>query len=370
MICPKCKREIPEDALFCLYCGRKIHASIPKKTKRPNGTGTVIKVGTNNYKAIVVVGYKDQEKKLPVRRSKSGFKTKAEAINYLPSLYSATPLRASQSLISVFEEWFKTKDVGDERKKVYLIAKKRLEPFFYRDINSITINEMQAYLDSLGLAVSPQRTFRDTIRELWEYAIPRNYVTGLNIGKYLNVAKYTPPEKESFTDKELEVIRENLDKSFYVPYIYILCYTGFRIGEFASLTRASYDPVEKTLKGGSKTKAGKNRIVTISPKILPLVERCYNATEKVTDPLFPNMYGKPLNSQSFPISFETALKTIGIDPQGRTPHSCRHTFATLMKNVSAAEKDKLKLIGHASSEMLLYYQESRVEDLRKITDKI
>ena len=53
-----------------------------------------------------------------------------------------------------------------------------------------------------------------------------------------------------------------------------------------------------------------------------------------------------------------------------TPHSCRHTFATLLKRVEGADKDKLSLIGHASDEQLRYYQDVEFEDLRKITDKI
>ena len=51
-----------------------------------------------------------------------------------------------------------------------------------------------------------------------------------------------------------------------------------------------------------------------------------------------------------------------------TPHSCRHTFATLMKRVDGADKDKLELIGHTSNEMLRHYQDVSLKDLRKITD--
>lgn len=53
-----------------------------------------------------------------------------------------------------------------------------------------------------------------------------------------------------------------------------------------------------------------------------------------------------------------------------TPHSCRHTFATLLKRVPGADKDKLSLIGHASDEQLRYYQDVNLDDLRQITDKI
>ncbi|MFG6372651.1 MAG: tyrosine-type recombinase/integrase [Oscillospiraceae bacterium] len=53
-----------------------------------------------------------------------------------------------------------------------------------------------------------------------------------------------------------------------------------------------------------------------------------------------------------------------------TPHSCRHTFATMMKRVEGAEKDKLELIGHTDAEMLRHYQDVSYADLRKITDAI
>ena len=49
-------------------------------------------------------------------------------------------------------------------------------------------------------------------------------------------------------------------------------------------------------------------------------------------------------------------------------YSCLHTFATLMKRVTGADKDKQELIGHASPEMLRYYQDVRLADLRRITD--
>lgn len=41
-----------------------------------------------------------------------------------------------------------------------------------------------------------------------------------------------------------------------------------------------------------------------------------------------------------------------------------------MKRVEGADKDKQELIGHASAEMLRYYQDAPLDDLRKITDAI
>lgn len=60
----------------------------------------------------------------------------------------------------------------------------------------------------------------------------------------------------------------------------------------------------------------------------------------------------------------------GIKRRKYTPHSCRHTFSTLMKNVQAPDKDKLALIGHTSTEMLRHYQDVDLDGLRRITDAI
>jgi site-specific recombinase XerC len=53
-----------------------------------------------------------------------------------------------------------------------------------------------------------------------------------------------------------------------------------------------------------------------------------------------------------------------------TPHSCRHTFATLMKNVEAPATDKQKLIGHSKFEMTAHYTHTDLQSLKKITDNL
>ena len=64
-----------------------------------------------------------------------------------------------------------------------------------------------------------------------------------------------------------------------------------------------------------------------------------------------------------PVSYTHLMKR-----KAYTPHSCRHTFATLMKRVQGADKDKLELIGHTSTDMLRHYQDVDYQDLRRITD--
>ena len=42
MICRKCSRELPEDAIYCCYCGIKQEVSKKKTRTHANGIGTII----------------------------------------------------------------------------------------------------------------------------------------------------------------------------------------------------------------------------------------------------------------------------------------------------------------------------------------
>ena len=153
---------------------------------------------------------------------------------------------------------------------------------------------------------------------------------------------------------------------------------GFRPGEFLSLISDSFNPENGVLVGGSKTAAGMNRLVPVPRKILHLV----SARAAKGGHLYPAPDGTPWTLKSFSEKlFYPALDALGIDNpivivgggvqrHKYTPHTCRHTFATLLKKIPGAERDKLELIGHTSGDMLRYYQDVTVEDLRAIMEAI
>lgn len=126
-------------------------------------------------------------------------------------------------------------------------------------------------------------------------------------------------------------------------------------------------PDGEYLIGGSKTAAGKNRVVTLSPKIQPIIQK-YAAGKPDEGFLFPNESGGKFSDKLFRNRFYSVLETLSLPRL--SPHCCRHTFATLMKQVDAPAMDKQKLIGHASFEMTAHYTHTNHEDLRKITDRL
>ena len=90
MNCQKCRTPVPESAIYCPQCGKKLFTEQKKRrTKsRGNGTGTAFKRG-NTWTAQVVydrVYVADDKPLKKLTRSKGGFKTREAALQYCPIL--------------------------------------------------------------------------------------------------------------------------------------------------------------------------------------------------------------------------------------------------------------------------------------------
>lgn len=152
----------------------------------------------------------------------------------------------------------------------------------------------------------------------------------------------------------------------YADYVYILCYTGFRPNELLQMEESAYDPARQSLTGGFKTEAGTNRVVTLSPKIQPLVAAL---AEKASPYIFPRPDGKMMKDDCFrKFCFNPLMESLGI--KDRVPYSCRHTFSNLIKKIRGSNTDKAALMGHSDTSMTEYYQSADYESLKEITDQI
>ena len=383
MKCRKCHQEIPDNSKFCLYCG--VSQTVTQNTKsRGNGTGTVFKRG-KTWTACRIMGYitetvmvdGEERKKLhKVTKSKGGFKTKKEALEYLPNLTSQQK-KKSITWQKMYDLWFPTHRAGKSTMDCYSAAEKHFRPIWGMKFDQIDIDDLQECVDDCPKGKRTKENMKALAGLLYKYAIPRHMAT-LNIGQYLIVGAGTGEDRAALPETALDALRKAAGTVRGADYVLAQCYLGFRPSEFLALDARDYNRQERAFVGGAKTDAGKDRVVTVSPKIQPIVDRL--TRDKISGPVFCDSDGSELSIEKYRALFYSVLESCNIEnpvegPDGAkrhryTPHSCRHTFATLMKRVEGADKDKLELIGHTSNEMLRHYQDVSFEDLRKVTDAI
>ena len=378
MKCRKCKADLPDGSKFCNMCGSRVTASTHKPKARGNGTGSVYRRG-NVWTAVIVVAYKidDDGKIHRLTRSKSGFKTKKEALEYIPTL-KQEPTRKPKAATfkQIYDAWLPTHRAGKDTMNCYRAAYKYFADVHWLSIRDIDIDDLQDCIDDCPRGRRTKENMKALCGLMYKYAIPRHYVT-LNLAEYL-IVDGENGHKAALPDEALERLSDRVGDVFGADYILCQCYLGFRPAEFVALDAANYDRAERAFIGGAKTEAGTNRTVTVSPKIQRYIDRL--TTGKTSGTVFVDAEGRPMSTERYRDMFYSVLSACGIENptierDGKkfytyTPHSCRHTFATLMKRIEAPDKDKLELIGHTRTEMLRHYQDVNYDDLRKITDML
>ena len=376
--CIKCDKLIDDSYTFCPFCGRK-QAREAKAKHRGNGQGTVYKDG-NRYRVIVTLGYYlDDDGKMKRKTKSQRFDTKKEAIAAIPRLQNE-PVRKQKKDItfkSLYDKWLPTHQAGKSTLDCYKAAMKYFEPVWFYRMQDIDIDDLQECLDECGKGKRTQQNMKAVCGLIYKYGIPRQAIPdNLNLSQFLKVNGEDSTPRSSFTDDEIEKIRKSIGKVERAEWIYCMIYLGFRPAEFLALSVKDYNKKEKAFVGGAKTEAGTNRTVTLSPKITQYVESIIGT--RTGGAFIATPQGSFWDYSNFRQNvFYPVLEQCGIDNpklengvHKYSPHSCRHTFATLMKRVSGSDKDKLELIGHTSTEMLRYYQDVSFSDLRKITDNI
>lgn len=375
-----CGHPVPEGGKFCPFCGKALSRTRTTK-KRGNGTGSVYQLPSGKWRGAVEIGsYLTDDGKLHRKVNSRNFATKKEAVAWVSTPEARQERKKDLTLKKLHDLWAASYSTGGESARtVYKAAFDKFRPLWPLKMDQITIDDLQECIDICPRGKQTKENMKTVLGLIYKYGIPRHYVPeNLNLAQFLKVKAGKTDWKEGIPLEYLDAMRDFFGTVPYIEYVYCQCYLGFRPGEFLALDAINYDRKEKAITGGFKTEAGRNRVVTVSPKILPIVEDLVRG--KLAGPIFCDNRGKAISKTRYAEIFDAALSAVGlenpeIEQNGRkykkyTPHSCRHTFATLMKRVDAASGDKLALIGHADEKMLRHYEDTHLDDLRRITDAL
>lgn len=330
--------------------------------KNPNGYGSVVKLSGNRRKPFVVRktdGWDDNG--YPIYLVIGYFSSREEGMIALAE-YNKNPYDVNQQKITLkelFLKWSETilpklgKSLQNGLKSAYKHINK-LEDMKYKDIRSF---QMQDTIDSCGRSYSMQAQIKNLWGHLDRFAMELDVISKM-YSQLLHSAPVEESHKEPFTDQEIETLWNHAGEP-WVDSILIMLYSGWRITEFCTLKTENVDLKEGTMKGGIKTRNGKDRIVPIHSKIVSLMKARFNAEAEF---FLLDQDGNPLDDKKYRDIFTDTLGKYGIK---HTPHETRHTFRTRLDSAGANKKCIDLMMGHKSKDVgERVYTHKTIEELK------
>ena len=340
--------------------------------KLPNGYGTIAyKKGRRNpyeaYAPAVQVkggGYK--------KTFIGSFPKRSLALQALEDLHRSGcgVDRLHVTLEQIYTEWSEGayKNITKSTINGYKAAWKVFEPLYRTKVKDLRSGHFQRVIDTMagdGYSRSAMAKAKVLAGLLETYAV-QNDIIDKNYAEFIKLPKAEENEKEIFSDLQLRKIEQAAAEGVGVAdLILIMCYTGWRIGEFCDLTPFSYDPDKGTLTGGNKTEAGKNRVVYLSEKIKPYVDKYVSAGME-------RLFGH--NVKQLRAEFYETLELLDIYPKDAekfTPHVTRHTCNSLLNRAGVDVKTRMLMLGHSDEKTnIKVYTHADEEQLRAAVNSI
>lgn len=339
--------------------------------KNANGTGSIIKLSGNRrrpYAVKITTGYTiDGKQKRKIIGYFSGSK---EALNCLLEYNQNRNIYLSDvTFKQCFDKWSKEHFEKIDNKTKYVISSLysnhifKLNDLILKDIKLYHLQDFINDLKDKNLSSGTLKQTRSILNMVFEYALKNEFINK-NIVRFIELGKAEKVIKRKvFTDEEINILWEYTGEQT-IDIILILIYTGMRINELLHLKNENINIEERYLTAGSKTAAGKERLIPINYKILPLIIKKMSSNNEY---LFCTKSKKPFDYSNFHTSFKRELKKIGI--QEHTIHDCRHTFATLLSNANANSTAIKSIIGHSDYSITeKIYTHKDKEQLKKAVD--
>lgn len=361
-----------------------------KFKRRPNGSGTVVTLSGRRRKPFCAKVTLDERN--PVNGEKKRlvigtFETYQEALNAL-SLYSLTKNNtiSKKEAMEIDPEVYQkvqekmSKKVPTFLDIYYILDKdefsllsphtqnnmhgaiKHLKKLHYLKIDQITLKMIQDVFDEDGSNHGTQVHMKTICTKVFRYAVVNQYISrDDDYTSYIRVAKYEESDMHRpYTINEILALKKAGTPEAHIMLIFI--YTGLRINEMLNINRDNIhidekcddDGTERLISymiTGSKTKAGKNRIVPIHDDIKQyVIDELLKPEKRLVDVSYPNFTNRTV-----------LIKVNKLLDTHHTMHDTRKTFATLCQMNNLNVYIRKKVLGHRMNDITfdVYTNESK-----------
>lgn len=353
MKCIKCRKEIADGSLYCNFCGKKQTVTKSRCRKRAHGTGSISK--DTRYKNPYIAH-------APATKYGSGrvyigaFPTMREAQEAIDKyvkegrteLYNST-------LADVYERWSEMhfKRVSDSAISLYSSMWKKfikIQGIKMRDIRTAHFQEIV----NQGTSRATCDALKTTALMICKFAM-ENDIINKNYAEFIKIPKFEKKEKKIFSKQEIGKMWQHSDDK-RIQAVLFMIYTGLRIGEVVALKKSDIHLEAGYLVGGEKTDAGRNRVVPI-PSSIPELSQFLSGwiSDAEQDRLFlmtvhqfrRKYFYESLISIGIIQATRCSNNNLKFSGEHHTPHSTRHTFASISVTAGIQPENLQKIIGHS-----------------------
>lgn len=409
--CPECELQVSNKAINCPHCGYPLKGTqlqkrhnTPKRMRLPNGFGSITKLKKPNlrnpYWARICVG--KNSKGRPVLKSlkpKSYFKTYNDAYEALVE-YNRNPydLDLDITVKELYEKWSAEyfEQIAPSAVRTVTSAWVYCSDIYDMRAKDLRARHIKGCMDNgyrieyrgkrkgekIYASAGTQTKIKSLFNVMLDYAeeyeiVDKNYARTFSISK--ETAETVEKEKTPhivFSEKEMQILWDNVDNVKYVDWILIQCYMGWRPQELAILRLDEINLDRWYMKAGIKTDAGKQRIVPIHTKVRDLVKQNYDFALSIGSEYLLNAKGQThsgswkMTYDKYAYRFKEVIKALNLNPDHR-PHDPRKTFATRCKKAKVDEYALKEMIGHSIKDVTeSTYTERDLEWLRDDLEKM
>lgn len=373
--CRKCSKKLQDDWILCPYCGTSVTEKKNRNTRtHGNGIGTAYRRG-KTWTAKVIVDWKtvkgadDTERKLPVTRTKGGFKTKAQAVAACGELKFTKAQRQAPTIAHYYDAFTagKGSQLCHDKQVSYRIAYEKLESVHHTPIDLISVAMLQEIINSKCSTYYPARDVKVLLNHLYKLAAAEGFANQ-SLPSLLNLPTNNETERKIFTKEQLENVAVaatlgTADEQRGALALFFMVYTGMMPGELRQLEWNMIDTEKREISGaGLKTKERKKRSIVYPEAADWIIDdlRSHGTTEK----LFPEC------EQKFYKEYYAALDFAGID-RSMTPYCCRHTTATNLAITKNVPPEVVKRVMRwSSTKMLDRYAHADDSEAHKAIEKL
>lgn len=316
--------------------------------KLENKYGSVHKVSGNRRKPFrvrVTIGWTEDRKQI---YKELGYVESYPAGMRLLDLYHSNPYLIDNEKVTfeeVYVKWSEKKysKISISAINGYKAAFKYCDDILKIPFKDLKLNTLQAVVNKADGKLATQKKIKGLMDLMYDFAlandiVEKKYSDYIELGEQNKKIIRTP-----FSEEEINILWDNVNTVKFIDTVLILIYTGLRINELLSIKKENVFLDKNYMVGGSKTDAGKDRIIPIHHRIKPLIEKWYSDSN--SDYLIHNTINKKLEYKNYlSRNWSDIMNTLGFEHK---PHDTRHTFATRMDDAGANKLCRKIIMGHA-----------------------